>query len=169
MSLQNDIDNAIEELRDWAKDNPGDDPRDAIIYEIADSVVPIYTSTLLEYALDDLYLATEEPESSPAFDGSPTAVNIIAANIYDRLVMALEEAWNEIEQEREDELEEEDSEEDSEDEPITAQDYLGMIIFWLKAALEAELSNSPKVDNFIIYARTNTNEYNTMLEESNHD
>ena len=53
------------------------------IHEIADSSVPIYTAELLECAMEDLGLATTEPEIGPAFGGEPTAVNIIAANIYE--------------------------------------------------------------------------------------
>ena len=33
--------------------------------------------------MEDLGLATTEPEIGPAFGGEPTAVNIIAANIYE--------------------------------------------------------------------------------------
>ena len=53
------------------------------IHEIADSSVPVYTAELLECALEDLGLATAEPEIGPAFDGCNTAVNLIAANIYE--------------------------------------------------------------------------------------
>src|SRR5262245_49318760 len=68
-----------------------------VIHEIADSCTPIYTSQLLELANADNSLATDEPEIGPAFDGSPTPVNIIAANLYERLCNVLWEEWREIE------------------------------------------------------------------------
>jgi len=70
-----------------------------VIHEIADSCVPVYTSQLLELANEDNGLATEEPELGPAFDGTPTPVNIIAANIYERLTAALWDALREFENE----------------------------------------------------------------------
>ena len=55
------------------------------IHEIADSCVPIYTYNILECAMEDMCLATTETEIGPAFGGEPTAVNIIAANIYEKI------------------------------------------------------------------------------------
>jgi len=72
-----------------------------LIFETADSSVPIYTSDLLECASDDLYLATEEPELGPAsgsnFDGSNSPVNIIAANVFEALESDLWDYWRELE------------------------------------------------------------------------
>lgn len=80
----------------------GGDPEDAV-YEAADATVPIYTYDLLRYAAETLWLATTEPDCGPAFDGSATPVNIIAANIYEHLrdiasteVEALRESWEEL-------------------------------------------------------------------------
>ena len=56
-----------------------------IIHEIADGCVPVYTADILNCALEDLGLATDEPEIGPAFDGCATAVNLIAANIYEKI------------------------------------------------------------------------------------
>jgi hypothetical protein len=90
---------AREELRQrWAyyRDEFGphyDDPGD-VIYEIADGAVPVYTRELLELALDDVSLATDTPEFGPAFDGSPTPANVIAANVYESICADLWEAWN---------------------------------------------------------------------------
>lgn len=70
-----------------------------VIHEIADSSVPVYTGELLELANDDNTLATDEPELGPAFDGTPTPVNIIAANVYERLTAALWDAWREFDEE----------------------------------------------------------------------
>ena len=55
------------------------------IHEIADNSVPVYTIKILECAMENMSLATDEPEIGPAFDGSHTAANIIAANIYERV------------------------------------------------------------------------------------
>lgn len=79
---------AAEELQDrwtnYREDFAGGCESD-VIHEIADSCVPVYTSQLLELANGDNCLATDEPEIGPAFDGTPTPVNIIAANVYERL------------------------------------------------------------------------------------
>jgi len=56
-----------------------------LYHEIADSNVPIYNYDLMRLGADNLFLAVDEPELGPAFDGSPTPVNIIAANIYEHL------------------------------------------------------------------------------------
>jgi len=72
-----------------------DEPHD-MIFEIADNNVPIYTADILEMALCDLYLATEEPELGAAFDGSPTPCNIIASNIFSRIEQHLWERWGDI-------------------------------------------------------------------------
>ncbi|KKK84065.1 hypothetical protein LCGC14_2787120 [marine sediment metagenome] len=98
---------AREELRGRAKDNKDEtEPHDSI-HEIADSSVPVYTGDLLQLAADNLELATAKPELGPAFDGSPTPVNIVAANVFEAIEAGLWEEWKEIESEREDaELEE---------------------------------------------------------------
>ena len=100
---------AIEELKDSLRGYPDADEHDTIM-EIADSSVPIYTSDILQLAADNVSLAVAEPDIEPAFDGSPTPVNIIAANIYEEITQDL---WNNLENiktELEDELEDEDSE-----------------------------------------------------------
>ena len=55
------------------------------IHEIADSSVPVYTYDIMECAMEDMSLATDVPEIGPAFDGSQTAANIIASNIYEKV------------------------------------------------------------------------------------
>ena len=55
------------------------------IHEIADTCTPIYTYNIMECAMEDMALATDVPEIGPAFDGSQTAANIVAANIYERV------------------------------------------------------------------------------------
>jgi len=54
-------------------------------HEIADGAVPVYYNRIAEVGASDLALILDEPEIGPAFDGSPTPVNIIAANIYERV------------------------------------------------------------------------------------
>ena len=71
------------------------DPGDVadLIAEIADANVPVYHGELLELAAGDLEtdgVGVVAPEMGPAFDGTPTASNIIAANVYERLSEALE-------------------------------------------------------------------------------
>jgi hypothetical protein len=96
--LQDILDSAREELKEYAQGEI-EEISDAI-HEIADGQVPVYTSDLMELAAEDIALATREPELGPAFDGSPTPVNIVAANVYEAITEALWEYWN-------DELEEE--------------------------------------------------------------
>ena len=89
---------AVAELRQWHADNPeATEPHDAI-FEIADNAVPIYTGDLLRLAAENLQLATDEPELGPAFDGKPTPVNIIAANVFEHVEAALWAAWQEDEE-----------------------------------------------------------------------
>lgn len=73
-------------------------------HELADSMVPVYTGELMELAAEDIDLATDEPEIGPAFDGSPTPVNIVAGNVYDRLyAIAYEELHHRLDKEEDDE------------------------------------------------------------------
>jgi hypothetical protein len=71
--------------------------------EMVDSAVPVSYSVLLDVANEDRSLMFDEPELGPAFDGEPTPVNIIAANIYERLNIAAFDEWNDVEDEDEDE------------------------------------------------------------------
>jgi len=78
------IDSAKEQLRDSVKDYPQEDTQD-IIFEIADSSVPVYTADILDLLNDSVYgfsLGTDVPEVGPAFDGEATPANIIAANLF---------------------------------------------------------------------------------------
>ena len=88
------ISTAESDLQDWIKDNPDNDEPHDTIHEIADSSVPVYTYDLLHLAADNPNLAVDEPELGPAFDGSPTPVNIIAANVFEYIEAALWEYWN---------------------------------------------------------------------------
>ena len=76
-------------------------PEDTIT-EIVDGSVPIYTADLLSLAADSIDLATAEPELGPAFDGTPTPTNIIAANVYEHLSAVAFEYWAELAEDDED-------------------------------------------------------------------
>ena len=93
------IRDACEELHEYDP-NEITEPSD-VIHEIADGSVPVYTSDLLELASQDNNLATDVPELGPAFDGEPTPVNIIAANVFEAIEQGLWEEWREIEEGRE--------------------------------------------------------------------
>src|SRR5574341_15511 len=56
-----------------------------IVFECANAAVPYLLSDILQLATDDTYLAAEEPSTGPAFDGTSTPVNIIAANIFEAI------------------------------------------------------------------------------------
>ena len=111
ISLQDIISGAVEELREWCKDNPDGDPVDnGILNEFADGAVPVYNYDLLQLAADlSNGLALTEPEIGPAFDGTPTPINIIAANVYEAVEAELHEEWRRIEEERKATEEEEDN------------------------------------------------------------
>lgn len=83
---------AEDELREQIRNRTANDDS---IGELADSYTPFYYAEILAYAQDDVSLATEECEIGPAFDGSNTAVNIIAANIYARIYQHLSQIFNE--------------------------------------------------------------------------
>ena len=98
----------LQDHKDWALSNLNDEinvmtdeerrdfweePHDCI-HEAADGAVPVYNRIILELALDDWELAHTAPDM-PAYDGTPTPVNIIAANIYDALNDHLWEWYNE--------------------------------------------------------------------------
>jgi hypothetical protein len=98
------VNDAIEELREWVIENSGEEVHD-VITEITDSSVPVYNYAILQLALDNLHLALDEPELGPAFDGSPTPINIIAANIYEYINQALWDAYENEDLWLEDEME----------------------------------------------------------------
>lgn len=56
------MESAIDDLKDRINDTGGTDEPEEIIHQVADSRVPIYTNELLEVALSDLRLATNESE-----------------------------------------------------------------------------------------------------------
>lgn len=88
-----------EEVRGRADELRQETYPEDMVMELADGWVPIYTYDILQYAANDLALAVDEPECGPAFDGSPTPINIIAANIWDRLQAVASEALYELQEE----------------------------------------------------------------------
>ena len=74
-----------------------------VLHEYADSAVPIYTADLMELAANNIDLATDEPECGPAFDGAPTPVNIVAANVYEALIAEGYDWLREVQDESEEE------------------------------------------------------------------
>jgi len=94
---------AVREFKDWLIENPDNDEPHDVIFEIADSNVPIYTADILELGGNHWELMTEVPELGPAFDGAPTPLNIIAANIFEAIEQACWECWREYEDADEDE------------------------------------------------------------------
>ena len=56
-----------------------------LINEVVDNNVPVTNHELVDLLQDDINFALDTPEIGPAFDGSPTAINIIAANVYEKL------------------------------------------------------------------------------------
>lgn len=89
MSLKALTESAIDDLNEWLKENPSAPYPGDEIHEVADAACPVYTYDILKLASDNWELITTEPEIGPAFDGKPTPLNIIAANIYEHLTAAL--------------------------------------------------------------------------------
>ena len=107
MNYQEMLNSAVKELKERLQEDPDYDEGD-LIHEIADSNTPIYNSDILQMAAENMFLALNEPDIGPAFDGSPTPINIIAANIYEAIEQELwdklEDIKEEIEEEQEDEV-----------------------------------------------------------------
>lgn len=89
--LQKDV---REEVREYFEHDPDAEPSD-VAHEVADSHMPVYTHDFMQLAADNICLATDAPELEPAFSGRPTPVNIIASNIYERLLDAAREVIHE--------------------------------------------------------------------------
>ena len=99
---------AVDELRGHVKSLDNMEERqqfvndaDMWIGECADSTTPVMNYTLLRIAANDNEVALREPDIGPAFDGTPTPINIIAANIYELLNEALYEELESIKNELE--------------------------------------------------------------------
>jgi len=86
--MREDIKDSLQELKD------NEYPED-VIHEMADSNVPVYNGQLLELALSDLFLASDEPEFY-AFGGEHNAVNAIAGNIFLELMEVANEEFEKL-------------------------------------------------------------------------
>lgn len=89
------IKDAVEELREWAADNPGEDDVDGVIYDMVDRNVPIYDDDILDLAREEglLYEPLE-------YEGA-TVIQGLSLAICQKLELALLEDWERIEEERE--------------------------------------------------------------------
>ena len=87
------------EIREEAKELLEEPYPEDRLNEIVDSSVPIYNYDLLQMAANNMDLALVEPELGPAFDGTPTPVNIIAANIYEALQEVAYNEWQKVQEE----------------------------------------------------------------------
>lgn len=97
--LQNTLNGLKDELQDWITNNPDTEPHD-YIFELADGGVPVYNCDILSWALENLNFAVDEPENGPGYDGSPTPINIIVANIFEYLEQELWDFYNEHKDDR---------------------------------------------------------------------
>ena len=77
-----------------------------LIHEVADGSVPVYYSELIEYGYCNRDLMHDVPELGPAFDGEPTPMNIIAANVYEAVSNHLHQELDDILEELREEQEE---------------------------------------------------------------
>lgn len=74
----------LEDNKDEILELKDEDEQRERISEMVDSAIPVYNQLLLELAISDLWLATDEPEFL-AFGGNSTAVACIAGNVYQDL------------------------------------------------------------------------------------
>jgi len=100
MTLYKLVNGAIAELRERRDDHPNKNEPHEAIHEIAYRKVPDNYHVLLDLAAHHIHLAIDDPEMGPLnginFDGTPSPVNIIAANVYEHIEHALRDAWQEM-------------------------------------------------------------------------
>jgi hypothetical protein len=90
------LEDAVESMSEYRLN--GGDCHD-IASEIADSHTPHYTRDLMLVAANNIVLAGAAPDFGPAFDGSNTASNIVAANIYDAIQQTILEECEDVRRE----------------------------------------------------------------------
>ena len=102
-TLERDVRDEIREMPNnygvLLSDLIGSDETQDYIHEIVDGWVPIYQADIIACAASCIELAIIEPELGPAFDGTATPTNIIAANIYERLLEVANDEWSIMEDE----------------------------------------------------------------------
>jgi len=80
-----DLEKSLEDtLEDNKKEILKSEYPDDLISEYVDGAIPVYTSTLLDIAQSELWLAVDAPEIY-GFDGSTSPINGIVGNIYGHL------------------------------------------------------------------------------------
>lgn len=84
-SLYQIIKDAKEELQQQLTDEPDMQYPEDRVHEIVDSICLMPNYQYLELAAANNDLATSEPDCGPAFDGTPTPINIICANLYEAI------------------------------------------------------------------------------------
>lgn len=97
-SLEQIIQAAKEELQEQLANEPDMEYPEDRIHEITDNACLMPNYQYLDLAAANNDLATSEPELGPAFDGTPTAINIICANLYERISQELFELLHEIQE-----------------------------------------------------------------------
>jgi len=98
-SLTQIIEGAKEELQEQLISEPDMEYPEDRIHEITDGTCLMPDYRYLDLAAANNDLATSEPECGPAFDGTATPINIICANLYQRISQELFELLYEIQQE----------------------------------------------------------------------
>jgi len=95
-SLQQIILDAKEELQQqWQQSEYPEDQ----IHEITDSACLMSNYDYLQLAAANTSLALDEPECGPAFDGTPTPINVICANLYELISGELHQHLYELQSE----------------------------------------------------------------------
>jgi len=97
-SLYQIIKDAKEELQQQLNDEPDMQYPEDRVHEIVDSICLMPNYQYLELACDNMDLALNEPECGPAFDGTPTPINIICANLYTAISNELHQYLYELEE-----------------------------------------------------------------------
>jgi len=75
---------------------------DGTLHEYADGGVPTYTADLLSVVASDSDLWSRESELGPAYDGTPTLVNLAAGIVYEALTEHLYSVVETMKEEAED-------------------------------------------------------------------
>jgi len=94
MRLEEYVQMAVDELEEWMKDNPGEEPDD-MIHEIADSSCPVYNYEILRLASENITDIGLREAEIIGFDGTPTPVNVAVGAIYEHIAEKLQEYYNE--------------------------------------------------------------------------
>lgn len=91
-------DRVRESVREYHREGYMDEYPEDSLHEIADSHTPVYNSDLLELPQTGgyMYLATEQPEHASNLGEEGSAINAIAANVYNELLQVAHEEYDKI-------------------------------------------------------------------------